>query len=417
MDQLTNIVPLLARGNELLFAGQPTEAAMEFTRAVQADGSASAAHLGVAEANMALGAYGVVTIASRKVLELAPESADAAIAQALLYVLDRRYDLALPELDRAESLEPGRPYVHALRGYCYRQLGNRFDAQAAEAKAARLASSRELNKLFPRVQQPATAPATAAVAPQQDPMPPQSAPNAPYDAPRPWSQRSTLERRAVQWRFATRGVSVSVILIIINLAVYVVEGIVGHDFAQPIHNIQVDKTTGVFIGSDNPLYTFGAVQGALIASNPLQAYRLLTSMFLHESILHIGANMLSLYFLGPGTEALFGRRRFLLIYFAAGILGGILQVVISPYDPAIGASGAIFGVFGAFGAFILLQRRRLGPAGGALIGQWFFWLAINLYFGFSAAGIGIWDHIGGLVVGFALAAVFINTEQKGRRYL
>lgn len=411
MDQLTNIGPLLARGNELLFAGQPTEAAMEFTRAVQADGSAAAAHLGVAEANMALGAYGVVTVACRRVLELAPASADAAIAQALLHVLDRRYELALPELDRAESLEPGRPYVHALRGYCYRQLGNRFDAQTAEAKAARLASSRELNKLFPQVQQAAM----AAVAPQQASMPPQSAPNAPYEAPRPWSQRSPLERRTVQWRFATRGVSISVILILINLAVYVAEGIVGHDFLQPIHSSLADRTTGVLVGSDNPLYSFGAVQGALIASNPLQAYRLLTSMFLHESIIHIGTNMLSLYFLGPGTEALFGRRRFLLIYFAAGILGGILQVVVSPYAPAIGASGAIFGVFGAFGAFILLQRRRLGPAGTALIGQWFFWLAINLYFGFSATGIGIWAHIGGLVVGFALAALFVNTEPKWRR--
>jgi membrane associated rhomboid family serine protease len=413
MDQMTDIGPLLARGNELLFAGQPTEAAMEFTRAVQADGSAAAAHLGVAEANMALGAYGVVTVACRKVLELAPGSADAAIAQALLYVLDRRYDLALPELEHAERLEPGRPYVHALRGYCYRQLGNRFDAQAAEAKAARLASSRELKKLFPQVQQPAMA---SAALPQAA-MPPQTAPGAPYEAPRAWSERSAIERRAVQWRFATRGVSASLVLIVVNIAVYVICALVGHSFFEPVRQYFGNNATGVLTGADNPIYSFGTVQGALIASNPLQAYRLVTSMFLHENILHIGTNMLSLYFLGPGTESMFGKRRFLLMYFAAGILGGILQVVISPYSPAVGASGAIFGIFGAFGAFILLQRRRLGPAGNALIGQWFFWLAINLYFGFSQPGIGIWDHIGGLAVGFVLGAVFVNMGQKGRRYL
>lgn len=393
MDQMTEIGPLLARGNELLFSGQPTEAAMEFTRAVQADGSVAAAHLGVAEANMALGGYGVVTVASRKVLELAPGSADAVTAQALLYVLDRRYDLALPELERAESMDPGRPYVHALRGYCYRQLGNRFDAQAAEAKAARLASSRDLNKLFPQAPQPVVVAAS-----QQAPMPPQSpsAPNAPYNAPRPWSERSNLERRAMRMRFATRGVSVSLILIVVNVAIFLA------GFLSPSLN--------------ETLYQFGAEQGSLIAQDPLQAYRILTAMFLHANLLHIAGNMLSLYFLGPATEQLFGKRRFLLMYFAAGIGGGVLQAVINPLQPTIGASGAIVGIFGAFGAFILLQRSRLGPAGNGLIGQWLFWLAINIYLGVSFTNIAIWDHAGGLIVGFVLGAFFVQWSQNRRRY-
>jgi membrane associated rhomboid family serine protease len=74
----------------------------------------------------------------------------------------------------------------------------------------------------------------------------------------------------------------------------------------------------------------------------------------------------------------------------------------------LGASGAIFGIFGAFGAFIVLRRQFL-RGGNAIIGQWLFWLAINLYFDFSQSqlNIGTADHIGGVVAGFILGAILI----------
>src|SRR5579864_6152595 len=109
MDQMTTDVrTLIEQGDTLLLQGQATEAATVFSRAVELDQSVARAHLGVAEANLALGAFGIVNIACRKVLELSPSSADGALARAILFVLDQRYDAAVFDLERVETLDPGR---------------------------------------------------------------------------------------------------------------------------------------------------------------------------------------------------------------------------------------------------------------------------------------------------------------------
>src|SRR5262249_17453859 len=138
MEQDTGVGSLVAEGDRLLIEGKVTDAADRYSRALVLDQNAVGAHLGVAKAYLALGSYGYVYIACQRVQELAPQSADAAVARAILMVLDQRYDAAIKELERAEQLEPGSPYVHALRGYCYRRLGNSYDAMSAESKAARL---------------------------------------------------------------------------------------------------------------------------------------------------------------------------------------------------------------------------------------------------------------------------------------
>jgi rhomboid protease GluP len=175
-------------------------------------------------------------------------------------------------------------------------------------------------------------------------------------------------------------------------------------------------------GIPNPIYFYGSQIDQLITSNPLESYLFLSSMFLHANIIHIGLNMLSLYFVGVISERLFGAGRFTLIYFASGILASIAQfgadILSGSPDVGLGASGAIFGIFGAFGAFILLRRRALGPAANGIIGQWFFFLILNLVFsfgGFSILGSGIagFAHLGGLVAGLILGAVL--APQIGRR--
>src|SRR5271166_1199590 len=76
MDQqmTTDVAALLEQGNSLLLHGQVTEAGAAFSRAVELDQSSARAHLGVAETNLALGAYDIVSIACRHVLDLAPNS-------------------------------------------------------------------------------------------------------------------------------------------------------------------------------------------------------------------------------------------------------------------------------------------------------------------------------------------------------
>ena len=417
MDQVTDARGLVSRGEELLLQGKVAEAGTEFSQAAQLDPPLADAHLGLAEVNLALGAYGIVYIACRHVLELVPESADGAIARAILDVLDRRYESAVTDLERAETLDPGRPYVHALRGYALRQLGRNGDAALAEAKSGRLSGNRELSALFPKVE---TAPVAApsAYAPQQPlspaSQPAQAAPGAPA-MPRPWSERSPLERRMVRWRFLTtnNGI-VTKALIAVNVAVYLLCALLSLNLLNPLTGYYLDSATGVLVGAPNPIYSFGLMQGLAIAHDPIQAYRLLTSMFLHVAWWHIGINMWSLWAVGIITERIFGSGRYLLLYFVTGIVGGATQAILGPNIVALGASGAIFGIFGAFGAFILMRRRQLGPAANFYIGQWVFFLAINLVFSFGVGGISAADHMGGLVSGFILGAIFVATANKNR---
>ncbi|WP_201365394.1 rhomboid family intramembrane serine protease, partial [Dictyobacter formicarum] len=161
---------------------------------------------------------------------------------------------------------------------------------------------------------------------------------------------------------------------------------------------------------------YGAQANPLIINNG-QYWRLFTAMFLHDpySIYHIALNMLSLYFVGRGVEIIYGKWRYLVIYLVSGLLGSITFLVLDPNAVAVGASGAIFGIFGAIGMFYLLNRRALGAAGTGAIGQWLFWLVLNLIFGFApGSGIAIWAHVGGLIGGMILAYILMPRSRRGR---
>jgi membrane associated rhomboid family serine protease len=138
-----------------------------------------------------------------------------------------------------------------------------------------------------------------------------------------------------------------------------------------------------------------------------QYWRIFTAMFLHVSLLHVGVNMLSLFFIGRIVESFYGKWRYLFIYLASGIVGGVAMFFLQPDVWAVGASGAIFGVFGALGVFYVADRRALGSYGAGAIANWLFWLALNLVIGFSDPNIGIIDHIGGLIAGIVLASLLV----------
>ncbi len=404
MEQQAEAQALVAQGDALLKDGEVAQAAAQYARAVQINPAEVGGHLGLAEANLALGEYSIVYVAARQVQQLAPNSAAAYLAGAILAVVDRRYDIALNDLQRSIDIDPTNGYAHALRGYCLRQLGQNYDASLAEARAARVWGTRNFEHLFPPVAAAQPHPQVAVAPPVTRARTSETAaapnkwegggPSAP-PAPRPWDQRSNVERQWVRARFLTRGVPiVTYTLIIVNVMIYLATGLAGGNLFSPGNNI---------------LWQLGIEQGNLIFSDPLQAYRLLTAMFLHASIVHVGLNMLSLYFVGVITERIYGHGRFAAIYFISGILAGLANAIIVPSVPALGASGAIFGIFGAFGAFAILQRRSLGPAGGAVIGQWLFWLVINLVISVSDPQIALYDHLGGLIVGFILGVIAMQS--------
>lgn len=396
MEQQTESSTLAEHAESLLLKGQPREAADEYARVALLDPGGPGGHLGVAEANLALGQYGMAYAAARHVQQIAPQSAEASVARALLALLDRRYEAAVSELDQAASAQPGNAYIHAMRGYAFRRLGNSYDASLAESKAARLSGNRELAQLFPKVDQlpvqpngtgPAAAPAAAPY--EGDGV----TGRVSYQQQRPWSQRSPVERQMVRARFATRGPVITYTLIAINVFVFLIGS--------------VSPSLG------NMLYQNGAEQGSLMLQDPVQSYRLITAMFLHAGFAHIALNMISLFSVGIITEQIFGKGRFLAIYFIGGIAGGVAEALLQPDVAAVGASGAIFAIFGAFGAFALLRRRVLGPSANGIIGQWIFFLVLNLLFSFTP-GIALYDHVGGLVVGFLLGALFVSISPSRR---
>src|SRR5438874_10925809 len=145
----------MERGKQALAEGQGREAAIAYAHAAQIEPDNPKVHLGLAEANLALGSYGVVYMACRKVQELQPQGGvESTMAQALLNLLDRRYDRALQEVDRAISIDPGNGYAHALRAYLLRATGQGYDAGLANARAARLSYGGRYENSFPPIEPP-----------------------------------------------------------------------------------------------------------------------------------------------------------------------------------------------------------------------------------------------------------------------
>jgi membrane associated rhomboid family serine protease len=132
-----------------------------------------------------------------------------------------------------------------------------------------------------------------------------------------------------------------------------------------------------------------------------QYWRLVTSAFLHENLLHIGFNMYLLYLLGMMLEPAIGSLRFAVIYFTA-LLAGSFGVVIATAAPSLGASGAVFGLMGA--AVVELRARGIGVMESGIGGL----IVLNLVLSFTLANISVGAHIGGLIGG-ALAGLAIRT--------
>jgi rhomboid protease GluP len=156
----------------------------------------------------------------------------------------------------------------------------------------------------------------------------------------------------------------------------------------------------------------GAKSNAAIAQRG-EYYRLITAMFLHGSLLHIGFNAYALYALGPEAERIYGTTRFLALYFIAGLAGGVASYALTAND-SVGASGAIFGLIGGLAAFYYVSRQLLGDVSRQQLGSLITVIMINLFIGFSSPVIDNTAHIGGLIggaaVGWLLAPRFALDE-------
>jgi rhomboid protease GluP len=105
-----------------------------------------------------------------------------------------------------------------------------------------------------------------------------------------------------------------------------------------------------FLPTPQQAVAFGADFGPLTLNG--QWWRLLTSMFVHFGIIHIGLNMWCLWYLGRAAEQLMGRLCYVLAYFVTGIFASIASVFWHPMAAGAGASGAIFGMAGVLVSYV-----------------------------------------------------------------
>lgn len=212
---------------------------------------------------------------------------------------------------------------------------------------------------------------------------------------------------------------VTVIFIIINVAVYIHELLLGPGAQEAF--------VASFALIPKRLFSHAAsAQHAL----PVGA-TLVTSMFLHGGFLHIAGNMLYLWIFGNNIEDSMGRVRFIIFYFLCGAVAAYSHALANAASavPMIGASGAISGVLGAYlmlyprarvltlVAFGLYIRTVELPA-MFVLGFWFVLQFLSaLVSGGSGQGVAWYAHVGGFVAGMALIGLFKrrNVPFGGRR--
>jgi uncharacterized protein len=174
----------------------------------------------------------------------------------------------------------------------------------------------------------------------------------------------------------------------------------------------------LLIGAINPFF-YNTVCAPLTELAPasilIHPWTIITHMFLHASPWHILFNMLALYFFGEFLASIIGERRFLLVYFIGGIIGGLFYVLFAYtvlpgllMTSAVGASGAVFAVEGALVALRPNERVMMFPLPIPLP----LWVAILISFLIISPGTAWEAHLGGALAGLAIGYFF----KHQRRY-
>jgi membrane associated rhomboid family serine protease len=179
-------------------------------------------------------------------------------------------------------------------------------------------------------------------------------------------------------------------LIGINIAVFIAETATG----APLSG-----------GGGGTVFNKGALFGPLIAHQH-EYWRIVTSGFLHDGILHIAFNMFFLYIMGTILEPAIGRINFLAVYMTSLIAGSFGALLFQPDAVTVGASGACFGVLGAL---IVVARARGIPIWQSGLG---ITLLINIVFSLSVRGISIGGHLGGVVGGLIAGVLIVEVAER-----
>jgi membrane associated rhomboid family serine protease len=181
-----------------------------------------------------------------------------------------------------------------------------------------------------------------------------------------------------------------------------------------------------FYLAQDPVMNASAIQRYAVIPADISAGRhlgtLVTSLFLHANLLHVGGNMLFLWIFGNNVEDKLGEIKFLVIYFTAGVAGSLLQVYLTPSStiPMLGASGAISGLLAAY--VLYFPRARVLTfiipfffftlSAYVFIGYWIALQALDAYLslGVTGGGVAFFAHVGGFITGLVLGVLLRPRE-------
>ncbi len=190
-----------------------------------------------------------------------------------------------------------------------------------------------------------------------------------------------------------------------NVGMYVFTSVLGGNF--------VETNLGVLVNGNKILIT----PPTLFAQVNLLVMRgwywqLFSAIFVHANLVHLAGNMLFLFIFGFRAEELFSKTVYFFIYFASGLLGNLLSLLMPPLTISVGASGAIFGLFGANVVYV---GETFGRSVTSALIYAFFLLLIT-----TGAGVNIFAHLGGLaaglLIGYSLAKKRKAQSQSGFRH-
>jgi membrane associated rhomboid family serine protease len=229
---------------------------------------------------------------------------------------------------------------------------------------------------------------------------------------------------------------VTVALIAINVIVYFVfeQGLLG---LGDVGNERVVEYGAIPIEITEPGTECASVAGGTAiqcgpdGAAPDQApswITILTSMFLHGSLLHLGGNMLFLWIFGNNIEDSMNRLAFVVFYVLGGLAALGLQVAMDPNSaiPTVGASGAIAGVLGAYArlyprarvvtvVFIVIIFTIVTLPALLVLGVWFLLQLLPAFsepVGNTGGGVAYFAHIGGFLFGLLVIKLFANNVNE-----
>jgi membrane associated rhomboid family serine protease len=200
---------------------------------------------------------------------------------------------------------------------------------------------------------------------------------------------------------------------------YVTRVLIAVNVAMLLAGVAWGGSRGILSGS-TPLSGWGGMVGsrpALIEGVTYQydviaqgeAYRFLTSMFLHSGIIHLALNMWALWVVGRVIEQALGPARYLGLYLVSGLGGSLAVYLFGGPGLTVGASGAIYGLFAA----LVILLRRVGRDASSMLVL----IAVNIVFTLTIPNISIPGHLGGLATGALAALGLAYAPQKNRTLL